>query len=135
MRNELMTAQTLSYLAFAVVMILFLRRMLQRRNIEQYSPSQLEGRLKQAAGMVLLDVRTKSERASQHITGSIHIPLHELSSRMEELKRYAGREIVCYCQTGSRSMSAAAMLQKNGLSAANLRGGLAEWNFYKLERG
>lgn len=88
--------------------------------------------LKQAAGMILLDVRTKSERSAQHIAGSIHIPLQELAIRIEELKKFAGREIICYCQSGSRSMSAAALLQKKGLDAANLRGGIAEWNFYKL---
>jgi rhodanese-related sulfurtransferase len=42
------------------------------------------------------------------------------------------RSIVCYRQTGARSASAVALHLKNGLSAANLRGGIAEWNFYKL---
>lgn len=30
--------------------------------------------------------------------------------------------------------SAVVLLLKNGLSAANLRGGIAEWNFHKLEK-
>jgi rhodanese-related sulfurtransferase len=128
-----MTPQTLSYIGFVFLTAVVIRRMMQRRNIAQYSPSQLEAKLKQAAGMILLDVRTKSERSAQHIAGSIHIPLQELATRIEELKKFAGREIICYCQSGSRSMSAAALLQKKGLAAANLRGGIAEWNFYKLE--
>ncbi|MCX6137979.1 MAG: rhodanese-like domain-containing protein [Ignavibacteriales bacterium] len=127
-----MTPQTLSYIGFVFLIAVIIRRMMQRRNIAQYSPSQLEAMLKQAAGMILLDVRTKSERSAQHIAGSIHIPLQELAIRIEELKKFAGREIICYCQSGSRSMSAAALLQKKGLDAANLRGGIAEWNFYKL---
>lgn len=87
-----------------------------------------------ATGMVLLDVRTKSERSVQHIAGSIHIPLNELAARLQELKNFPGREIVCYCQTGARSARAVALLLKNGLSAANLRGGIAEWNFYKMAK-
>ena len=90
--------------------------------------------MKASAEMVLLDVRTKSERSAQHIAGSLHIPLNELAARIQELKKFSGREIVCYCQTGARSGSAVALLLKNGLSAANLRGGIAEWNVYKLAK-
>ena len=90
--------------------------------------------MKASAEMVLLDVRTKSERSAQHIAGSLHIPLNELAARIQELKKFSGSEIVCYCQTGARSASAVALLLKNGLSAANLRGGIAEWNFHKLEK-
>ena len=129
-----MAPQTLYYVLFILITIFVVRRMLQQRNVPHYSPSQLEARMKQAAGMVLLDVRTKSERSAQHIAGSLHIPLNELAARIQELKKFSGREIVCYCQTGGRSASAVALLLKNGLSAANLRGGIAEWNFYKLEK-
>jgi rhodanese-related sulfurtransferase len=134
MWNELMTPQTLSYALFILMMVFVVRRMLQQRNIPHYSPSQLEARMKEPAGLMLLDVRTKSERSIQHIAGSVHIPLNELASRIQELKKNSGREIVCYCQTGARSASAVAVLLKNGLSAANLRGGIAEWNYYKLEK-
>ena len=129
-----MTPQTLYYGLFILIIVFVVRRMLQQRNIPYYSPSQLESRMKESAGMVLLDVRTKSERSAQHIAGSLHIPLNELAARIQELKKYSGREIVCYCQTGARSASAVALLLKNGLSAANLRGGIAEWNFHTLEK-
>jgi rhodanese-related sulfurtransferase len=129
-----MTPQTLYYVLFILIIVFVVRRMLQQKNIPHYSPSQLESRMKESAGMVLLDVRTKSERSAQHIAGSLHIPLNELAARIQELKKYSGREIVCYCQTGARSASAVALLLKNGLSAANLRGGIAEWNFHKLEK-
>ena len=129
-----MTPQTLYYVLFILIIVFVVRRMLQQRNIPYYSPSQLESRMKASAEMVLLDVRTKSERSAQHIAGSLHIPLNELAARIQELKKFSGREIVCYCQTGARSGSAVALLLKNGLSAANLRGGIAEWNFYKLDK-
>ena len=129
-----MAPQTLYYILFILATLFVVRRLLQQRNILHYSPLQLESRMKEAAGLVLLDVRTRSERSAQHIAGSIHIPLNELAARIQELKKFSQREIVCYCQTGARSRSAVAVLIKNGLSAANLRGGMAEWNFYKLEK-
>ena len=42
---------------------------------------------------VLLDVRRQDERAKGFIPGSIHIPLDEVRSRMNELPR--DREIIC----------------------------------------
>jgi rhodanese-related sulfurtransferase len=47
---------------------------------------------------------------------------------MDELNKHKEREIICYCQTGSRSVSAAIILQKNGFNIANLRGGILGWN-------
>ena len=79
--------------------------------------------------MVLLDVRTRGERAAQHIQGSLHIPLHQLEKRIDELQKHQNKEIICYCQTGSRSLSAAIRLKKHGFTVANLKGGIAEWNF------
>jgi rhodanese-related sulfurtransferase len=55
--------------------------------------------------------------------------LHSLSTRVGELEQHRRREIICYCQTGNRSLSAAAKLKRGGFSVANLRGGITEWNF------
>jgi len=77
----------------------------------------------------MLDVRTARERSYRSIPGSLHIPLHELNARMKELERYRSKEIICYCASGSRSISAALRLKKAGFNVANLEGGLATWNF------
>jgi rhodanese-related sulfurtransferase len=83
--------------------------------------------------IVLLDVRTASERQSSSIKGSIHIPLHEIRRRTDELKKYGEKEIVSYCASGNRSVSATATLKKLGFNAANMKGGIAEWNFSGLK--
>lgn len=122
------TSQIILYSVLALVIVVYLRRFLITRGIQRYSPSQLADRLKQA-GVVLLDVRTPAEFKSGNIRGSVLVPLQELHRRSDELQKYKGQEIVCYCQSGSRSLMAAAQLRKKGFNAAHLEGGIAEWNF------
>ena len=74
---------------------------------------------------VLLDVRRDDERAKGCIPGSIHIPLDQLRSRMDELPR--NREIVVYCQSGQRSYFAARILTQHGFRVRNLTGSYRTW--------
>jgi rhodanese-related sulfurtransferase len=122
------TSQIILYSLLALVVLVYLRRFLLTRGITRYSPSQLADRLKQG-DVVLLDVRTPAEFRSGNIRGAVLIPLQELHRRSDELQKHKGQEIVCYCQSGSRSLVAAAQLRKKGLNAAHLEGGMAEWNF------
>ncbi len=112
-----------------IVLFFYVRRFLTMRSLRHYSPSDLAERLASDRNLVLLDVRSNSERRHSHIEGSIHIPLHQLASRSNELSKHRTKEIVCYCQSGNRSVTAAARLNKLGFNAANLKGGIAEWNF------
>ncbi|GAB4287945.1 MAG: hypothetical protein Kow0098_05170 [Ignavibacteriaceae bacterium] len=84
--------------------------------------------MKKPGNYLLLDIRTEQERNISKINGSIHIPLQELSSRVNELNSHRGKQIICYCRTGNRSLSAASKLMKFGYNAANLKGGLVNWN-------
>ncbi len=118
-------------LVFAALLLLFIRRTLKIRSIKQYRASDVEGLTRSRGEVVLLDVRTEPEHRGGAISESVHIPLQSLRSRLGELGKYKGQEIVCYCQTGNRSISAALLLQKNGFRVANLQGGIAEWNFFR----
>ncbi len=129
---DLDTSQIVLYSILAGLILLYVRRMLRLRSLTNYSALEVAERLK-ANSIVLLDVRTASERQSKTIKGSIHVPLHEIRRRVDELKKYGSKEIVCYCASGSRSISAVATLQKLGLKAANMKGGIAEWNFSGLK--
>ena len=66
---------------------------------------------RQSRDVCVLDVRLGSEWQACHVDGAVHIPLHELRSRMTEL---AGREIWVHCQSGVRSSIAAAILDAAG---------------------
>jgi rhodanese-related sulfurtransferase len=121
--------QGILYLILALVVAVYLRRFFLTRSIRHYEPEEASERSSGSGSAVLLDVRTNSERQAQHIRGSLHVPLNELTRRVEELKKYRSRELICYCRSGNRSLTAAAMLRKHGFTTANMRGGIQEWNF------
>jgi len=124
-----MEPQYIWYAAAAFLAFLYVRRFMRMRALKQYPPSEIADRLKSKDTLLLLDVRTDAERQSGAIRGSVHIPLASLRARMKELEKFKDKEIVCYCASGNRSASAALLLNKNGFTAGNLRGGMAEWNF------
>jgi rhodanese-related sulfurtransferase len=123
------TGQILLYVLLGIVILMYTRRFLLTRGVHQYSPAEVHEMLKGPAVPVLLDVRTDAEHAARHMKGSLHIPLQTLLRRIAELERHRNREIICYCQTGSRSLIAAARLKRLGFRTASMRGGMAEWNF------
>lgn len=125
-----MTAQILFLGLIGAFLIFYVFRYLRTHSIQRYSPEEVFSRLKENGHLVLLDVRTGRERDFQHINGSLHIPLPQLRARVGELKGHRDKEIVCYCQSGNRSLSAARMLQQEGFRAASMRGGIVDWNFY-----
>lgn len=115
-------------LAFILLILFFrIKKYLASRSLNHYSSGELRKMIKENSGIVLLDVRTEKERKSGSIKPSIHLPLHEISIKSDQLKKYQSREIVCYCQTGSRSVSAAIKLKKMGFDAANMKGGYITW--------
>jgi hydroxyacylglutathione hydrolase len=63
------------------------------------------------AGLVLLDVRRRLEWEAGHIEGAVHIPLHELPRRLDEVPP---GQVWVHCRTGYRSAVAASLLAARG---------------------
>ena len=61
----------------------------------------LEQIIKENQGTVV-DVRTMEEFEGGHVEDSINIPLHEITSRMDELKALKSPLVLC-CASGGRS--------------------------------
>jgi len=118
------------YAIGTLFLLLYIKKKFDARGIANYSASEAKEKIK--SGSMMLDVRTSEERKRNSIKGSLHIPVHELSGRMNELEKYKSREIICYCASGSRSVSAASKLKKAGYTVGNLSGGIASWNFSNL---
>jgi rhodanese-related sulfurtransferase len=121
-------SQIVIYIVLGLLILFYLRRYMMTRSITRYSPAQVAERMK-GGNVILLDVRTDNERSAGSIKGSLHIPLQQLARRTGELNKYQGKEIICYCQSGSRSLVAAAQLKKAGFTVADMTGGIGEWNF------
>jgi glyoxylase-like metal-dependent hydrolase (beta-lactamase superfamily II)/rhodanese-related sulfurtransferase len=60
---------------------------------------------------VVLDVRRADERAAGSVPGSVHVPIHELLDRLDELP---DARLWVHCATGFRSAIAASLLDRAG---------------------
>lgn len=60
---------------------------------------------------VVLDVRRDDERARARVLGSVHIPLHALEQRMDEVPH---RPLLVHCASGFRASIAASLLDRAG---------------------
>lgn len=126
-------SQTLLYAITALVLFFTIRRWIVQLRMKQYSPSEVSAMLDDSS-VIVLDVRSHEERKrNRRIERSMHIPLQDLSKCMQSLDRHRQQEIICYCQTGNRSLTAARILQKHGFNAANMKGGMVEWNSLGLQ--
>lgn len=72
---------------------------------------------------VVIDVRQAAEYARGHLLGAEHLELGDLIAG----KRPSAPSLVVYCGHGERSATAASLLERQGVAAANLSGGLDAW--------
>ena len=79
--------------------------------------------------LTLIDVREEWEYSLGALSGSVHIPLGELSQRVDELGEDTSKTVVTICHHGVRSLHAAAYLQSAGYTRVfSLRGGTDAWS-------
>ena len=121
------SGQIILYFFIGLAIYLLIKRIWLARTIKHYTPTEASEKLRKSKGVVLLDVRSLKERKAQSIKNSVHIPLAEINSRVNELNKFRNHEIICYCKAGMRSLSAASKLKKNGFNTANLKGGIVQW--------
>lgn len=67
---------------------------------------------------VVIDVRTPSEFDAGHFKGAKNIPLHLVSSKIQQVKAFNKPIIVC-CASGMRSGQAKSILERNGIEVIN----------------
>ena len=67
---------------------------------------------------VILDVRTRKEYDAGAISGSKHIPLNEINTKISEIKKWNKPVITC-CASGVRSGNAAKILTNNNIEVVN----------------
>ena len=77
---------------------------------------------------LVVDVREPHEFAAGRIPNAELIPLRQIGSYIENLKRHGDRPIILSCRTGSRSEMACRFLRQSGVkNVFNLAGGLMGW--------
>ena len=75
-------------------------------------------------GYVIVDVRTKDEWKKGHAVGAKHISLASLNDRLNGLE---GKHVLAICQSGNRSKRATAIMNRHGIEALNVKGGMNAW--------
>ena len=74
-----------------------------------------------------VDVRTPAEFRSEHIDGSVLIPLADLPSRLAEIRELPGPPILL-CRSGQRAVKAHEVLARSGVQdAVIVEGGIAAY--------
>jgi rhodanese-related sulfurtransferase len=121
----------LALVLVTVVGLLFFKK--TQGTLTNYTPKQVYEKMQRGDDMILLDVRTEFERKHEYIDGSIHIPMQEVGSRIDELKKFKDKEIIVHCAVGGRSVVTASQLQKLGFKVGNMTGGIKEWIRESLE--
>lgn len=95
------------------------------RNIESYEITVDDLKQKQLQGAIIVDVRSEQEYKEGHIEGAINIPDYEINSNIADALSNKEKEIILYCQSGSRSKKAYKKLKKFGYQKVySLYGGL-----------
>jgi glyoxylase-like metal-dependent hydrolase (beta-lactamase superfamily II)/rhodanese-related sulfurtransferase len=100
------------------------------RRTERLTVATLAEQLATTAPPLLLDVRTTREWQSKHIAGSLNVPLNQLPGRVQEIPHQT--PLVLHCQSGYRSAIAASLLERHGITCADLVGGFAAWEASQL---
>jgi rhodanese-related sulfurtransferase len=83
--------------------------------------------------VTLLDVRTIQEYKSGHLRDAVLIPLQVLNKNLDKLKQDKKKKIIVYCRSGNRSVAASRILEKNGFTPLNVKGGLIQLIAAKAE--
>jgi rhodanese-related sulfurtransferase len=109
-------------------------------DVREIMPWDLEARLQENPGLLIVDVREPYEFDAMHIAGSISVPRGILESACEweyeetipALVQAREREVVAVCRSGYRSVLAAHSMQVLGYqNVVSLETGLRGWKDYE----
>ena len=83
---------------------------------------------------LVLDVREAPDFVQSHIESAVNTPLSKLAEHLKKISSHKQKPVLIACQNGTRSMSAAKMLTKEGFDQVFvINGGMQAWEEdYKL---
>src|SRR5512145_1517000 len=80
-------------------------------------PSREQVQAWRAKGAVVIDVRTPGEYQAGHLAGTTNVPVAEIAERISKVVPDTNQPVLLHCQSGGRSASAKAILEKQGYKA------------------
>jgi len=128
--NDLVSANGL----FTLVGDDFWFDILRPDDFRQYNISAVQALEDYYNGAYIVDVRTDDEYSQLHITGSIHIPVDEIETKLEEMIPDKSSEIIFYCAKGVQAQKALEKALLMGYKKVYNLGGIDAWP-YDTETG
>lgn len=111
------------------LLAMVLWRRIKYRGIKKMTIKELKNRLDNKEDVIILDVRTPEEHRAQRIPGSTLIPVSMIPFEAEKKLADREKEIVVYCASGARALSAAHTLTRMGYSRVYNLGGIGNWPY------
>ena len=108
---------------------------LRERGVPEMDLEELAELREERDDLILIDIREDREWVRGRMPGAIHIGRGVIERKIEE-RAFGGtvrdedldRPIVCYCQSGARSLFSVSGLQEMGFANVHsLEGGFTEW--------
>lgn len=94
--------------------------------VQEIDSETLRVRLQSGEDLALIDIRSDTELLQGMLPKAVHLPMHLIPLRMDELP--TDKPVVLYCRSGARSYHACAYLTQLGYrNLINLRGGIIAW--------
>ena len=79
--------------------------------------------------VLLLDCRELDEVETAKIENSMHIPMGQITDRVQEVEPFRSKRIIVHCHLGMRSLRVTNWLRKQGfLKTQNMAGGIDAWS-------
>lgn len=75
----------------------------------------------------LIDVREPVEYQAGHVAGAVLIPMATIPLRTAEIP--SDTDVYLICRSGARSWQVAAWLERQGIRALNVEGGIGAWQW------
>jgi len=96
--------------------------------MENITVDEVKARMDAGEKLHILDVREPDEYAEFNI-GALLIPLGQIQAmQVDEIEDWKEEEVIVYCRSGKRSLTACVFLETMGFTnTKNLVGGMLEW--------
>lgn len=96
--------------------------------MKNLSASEFKEKINSDENAVIIDVRTPEEEVEGIIENSVNINLMDSAFPAKILDLDKSKTYYVFCRSGGRSGTACQFMEKNGLTAFNLAGGIQAWN-------